>query len=174
MTMNVYAVLFYLLAGVTVAATALAVTRRNAVHAVIYLILSLVGVALLFYLLGAPTLAALEVIVYAGGIMVLFLFILVIVGALATEDPAGSYWLRWLPAVLLGAGALAASVTLILRPPASAGILPALSSTPAAFGRFVFERYWLAVEAASLLLFLALVGALFLGRGEMGPRREEP
>ena len=73
--MNLYAIIFYLLAFIILAATALAVTRRNLMHAIVYLVLSFFGTALLFYLLGAPFLAVLEVIIYAGAIMVLFLFI---------------------------------------------------------------------------------------------------
>ncbi|MGA8280705.1 MAG: NADH-quinone oxidoreductase subunit J, partial [Desulfobacterales bacterium] len=74
--MRLYTILFYLLAVVIVVATVLAITRRNMVHAVIYLVVSFFGSALLFYLFGAPLLAALEVIIYAGAIMVLFLFII--------------------------------------------------------------------------------------------------
>ena len=73
--MNIYAIMFYLLGAVIVAATALAITRRNVMHAIVYLVLSFIGTALLFYLLGAPFLAVLEVVIYAGAIMVLFLFI---------------------------------------------------------------------------------------------------
>ncbi|NTU60697.1 MAG: NADH-ubiquinone/plastoquinone oxidoreductase subunit 6, partial [Deltaproteobacteria bacterium] len=66
---------FYALAVLVLAATATAVTRREPLHAVVWLVLSVLATALLFALLGAPLLAALEVIVYAGGILVLFLFV---------------------------------------------------------------------------------------------------
>ena len=69
------------MAAVIVAATGLAITRRHPVHAVVYLILSFLGSAMLFYLLGAPFLAALEVIIYAGAIMVLFLFVIMMLKA---------------------------------------------------------------------------------------------
>lgn len=78
--MTLYSIIFYVLAIVILVATFLAITRRNTVHAVIYLILSFLGTALLFYLLGAPFLAVLEAIIYAGGIMVLFLFIVMMIG----------------------------------------------------------------------------------------------
>ena len=74
--MTVYALIFYVVAGFILVATGLAITRRHPVHAVVYLILSFLGSALLFYLLGAPFLAALEIIIYAGAIMVLFLFVI--------------------------------------------------------------------------------------------------
>ena len=75
--MTVYAIIFYLLALLILGSTAVAITRRNLVHVVIYLIFSFFGSAMLFYLLGAPYLAILEVIIYAGAIMVLFLFIVI-------------------------------------------------------------------------------------------------
>ena len=66
------AVLFYLAAAIALASTVLALTRANATHALIYLIISLLAVAVIFFLLGAPFAAALEVVIYAGAIMVLF------------------------------------------------------------------------------------------------------
>ena len=70
--------MFYILGTVAVIATAMAVTRRNPVHSVIYLVNSFFALALIFYLLGAPLVAAWEVIIYAGAIMVLFLFIIML------------------------------------------------------------------------------------------------
>ena len=67
---------FYILGAITLVATLLAITRRNPVHAVIYLVNSFFALALIFFLLGAPLVAAWEVIIYAGAIMVLFLFII--------------------------------------------------------------------------------------------------
>lgn len=172
--MTLYAWFFYLIGLFTVVTTALAVTRRNAVHAVICLILSLLGLALLFYLLGAPVVAALEVILYAGGIMVLFLFILVVVGPRISGSPAGPRLRLWLPAGLLAVLALGATAVLLRADPGSRTVLAAAAASPEAFGRFVFGRYWFAVEIASLLLFAALVGALYLGRGELGPGEGPP
>ncbi len=68
-------VLFYVAATVSLVATTLVVTRLNASHALIYLIVSLLAMAVIFYLLGAPFAAALEVVIYAGAIMVLFVFV---------------------------------------------------------------------------------------------------
>jgi len=73
--MTIYSIIFYFLALLILVTTALAITRRDMVHAVVYLIFSFFGSAMLFYLFGAPFLAVLEVIIYAGAIMVLFLFI---------------------------------------------------------------------------------------------------
>ncbi len=73
--MTIYSIIFYLLAILILVTTGLAISRRDMVHAVVYLIFSFFGSAMLFYLFGAPFLAVLEVIIYAGAIMVLFLFI---------------------------------------------------------------------------------------------------
>ncbi len=79
---------FYIAAAVAVVATVLMLTRLNVVHALLYLIVSLLGVAVVFYVLGAPFVAALEAIVYAGAIMVLFLFVVMMLnlGKRTAED----------------------------------------------------------------------------------------
>ena len=64
--------LFYIAATIALVATVLAMTRANAIHALIYLIVSLLAVAVIFFLIGAPFAAALEIVIYAGAIMVLF------------------------------------------------------------------------------------------------------
>ncbi|HEX9784138.1 MAG TPA: NADH-quinone oxidoreductase subunit J, partial [Opitutaceae bacterium] len=66
---------FYLLAAIAVVTTILVITHRNVVHALLYFIVSLLSVAVMFFIIGAPFVAALEVIIYAGAIMVLFLFV---------------------------------------------------------------------------------------------------
>jgi NADH-quinone oxidoreductase subunit J len=157
------------------ATTILAATRRDPVHAVLWLVVSFLGTAMLFYLLGAPLPAALEVIVYAGAIMVLFLFIVMLVqdrrepgtdrrpaGTRSMERRRLRTALRWIFPVEAGLFALWASFRLAMRGIGDVELLPA-SATPAALGRFLFDRYWLPVEIVSLLLFVALVGTLFLG-----------
>ncbi len=69
-------ILFYIAATVALVSTILAMTRANAIHALIYLIVSLLAVAVIFYLIGAPFVAALEIVIYAGAIMVLFVFVI--------------------------------------------------------------------------------------------------
>jgi NADH:ubiquinone oxidoreductase subunit 6 (subunit J) len=71
--MTIYALIFYVLAAIILVTTGLAITRRNLVHVVMYLVFSFFGSAMMFYLFGAPLLAVLEVIIYAGAIMILFL-----------------------------------------------------------------------------------------------------
>jgi NADH-quinone oxidoreductase subunit J len=161
--MTLYTILFYLLAVVIVAATVLAITRRNMVHAVIYLVISFFGSALLFYLFGAPLLAALEVIIYAGAIMVLFLFIIMM---LREDNPLEKLFPlnQWAPAAVMAVIYLVVGAVLVITDPGSRAPLTSAVATPREFGRFVFENHWLAIEIISLLLLIALVGVLYLGK----------
>ena len=68
-------IVFYFCSAIAIVATLFAITRRQPVHALLYLIVSLLAVAMIFFALGAPLIAALEVIIYAGAIMVLFIFV---------------------------------------------------------------------------------------------------
>jgi NADH-quinone oxidoreductase subunit J len=159
-------VLFYILGFIIVIATFLAVTRRNPVHAVIYLVNSFFALALLFYLLGAPLVAAWEVIVYAGAIMVLFLFIIMMLElAPATEETRiGPTWAQWLPVLLLALALVACTLMLIgLDGSVSQGV-PNWYATPRDFGFTLFGKYALAVEVVSFQLLFAAVGAFYLGK----------
>jgi NADH-quinone oxidoreductase subunit J len=160
---TLYALTFYLLAAVIVGATLLAVTRRNLVHAVLYLIISFFGTAMVYYLLGAPFLGILEVIIYAGAIMVLFLFIIMMLPVERKAESRLSLG-QWLPAAILGLAFLVLIGLLVLTDPGAGAGLTAATVSPRAFGRFLFQRYWLAVEILSFLLLIVLIGALFLGR----------
>ena len=164
--MTLYGVFFYLLGLITAAATVLAITRRNLIHAVVYLTISFFATALLFYLLGAPFLAVLEVIIYAGAIMVLFLFVVMMLRVEAVRKTPEALVRQWLPALLMGAVILAISILVFVTAPAGNLGLEAATVTPARFGQVLFQRYWLPVEIASFLLLVALVGALYLGRRE--------
>jgi len=161
--MTLYALIFYVLAAVIVVATLVAVTRRNLVHAVVYLIISFFGTAMVYYLLGAPFLGILEVIIYAGAIMVLFLFIIMMLRVERKAEHRFSLG-QWLPAALVGLAFLVLVGLLVLTDPGAGAALTAATVSPRVFGRFLFQRYWLAVEIVSFLLLIVLIGALFLGR----------
>jgi NADH-quinone oxidoreductase subunit J len=162
--MSIPGAIFYVLALLVLVATLLAVISRNLMHAVVHLVISFVGTAMLLYLLGAPLLAALEVIIYAGAIMVLFVFIVVTLAVPVSGGERWRYVRQWIPAALLGLALLIIMAALIASDPVSRQGLQLASVSPRAFGGFIFEKYWLAVEVVSLLLFVALVGALYLGR----------
>jgi len=163
--MTLYSFIFYVVAAVIVASTAVAITRRNLVHAVIYLIFSFFGTAMLFYLLGAPLLAVLEVIIYAGAIMVLFLFILMMIRTESHQElmfPLS----QWLPAALFGLIYVGVGFLTVATTPGTEITLKMVLATPREFALYVFQRQWFSVEIVSLLLLVALMGALHLGKGE--------
>lgn len=162
--MNLYAVIFYLLGVIIVAFTILAVTRRNVMHAIVFLVGSFIATALLFYLLGAPFLAILEVVIYAGAIMVLFLFIVMMLEIKQDEIILWRFLRRWLPALTLAGISFIVMFVFIFLGSGSNSPLPLVLASPLTFGRFLYEKYWLGVEIASYLLFVALVGGLYLGR----------
>jgi NADH-quinone oxidoreductase subunit J len=155
---------FHISGAIAVAATLMMLTRLNAVHALLYLVVSLLAVAIIFYTLGAPFAAALEVIIYAGAIMVLFVFVVMLLNlgraAIRTER-------RWLSTVSWGGPFILAAVLigefvyLVGRSPR--GAYPVVID-PAEVGRALFRPYMLGVELASMLLLAGLVGAYHLGR----------
>lgn len=161
--MTLLGLAFYAIGAFVLAATATAVTRRDPVHAVVWLIASFLGTAGLFALLGAPVLAALQVVLYAGGIMVLFLFVVMAVRPEPRIAVIGRGGGRAVLALALGAGALLVGLVLAADPDAHA-VLSTGSTSPRDLGALVFGPYALAVEGVSLLLFVPLVGALCLGR----------
>ncbi len=169
--MTLYGAIFYLLGIVILTATGLAVTRRQPVHAVLYLIVAFLGTAALFFLLGAPLLAAFVVIIYAGAIMVLVLFVIMLL-----QRPPWELRLRfeWGPAALLGIIFLAVAVATVFKDPGSRIVLQGAVAQPRDFGRFLFDRYWLAVEIVSILFLVALVAILYLGKRRETDGDEDP
>lgn len=161
---------FYVSGAVAVFATIMVITRLNAVHALLYLIVSLLAVAVAFYTMGAPFVAALEVIVYAGAIMVLLLFVIMLLnlGPASTEQER-----RWLSASMwTGPGLLAFILVLEFIYLVTSGApngtdmhLVGLSSVPPKqVGTSLFGTYLLGAELAGMLLLAGLVGAYHIGR----------
>lgn len=155
---------FFAASAVAIVATLMVITRLNAMHALLYLIVSLLAVALIFYTLGAPFVAALEVIVYAGAIMVLFVFVIMVLNLGPQSSDQEREWLQprmWLGPALL-AGALLVELIIVLAsgesPTAGGG------ADPQAVGMALYGPYLLGVELASMLLLAGLVGAYHLGR----------
>jgi len=159
--------LFYISAFIAVLATVLVITRSNAVHALLYLIVSLLAVALIFFTLGAPFVAALEVIIYAGAIMVLFIFVIMMLNmgneTTKKESPLFDPGIWIGPSVL--SGILACELAYVLIGVHSTIPDPGTVSTKQV-GIALFGPYALAVELASMLLLAGLVGAYHLGRRE--------
>lgn len=156
-------VAFYLAGAVAVIATFMTVTRSNAVHALLYLVVSLLAVALIFFILGAPFAGIFEVIIYAGAIMVLFVFMVMMLSMGArgeAEEHRHLHLSDWIgPAVLT-----AVLVIELIYATATGGLetIPGAEVTPADVSRMLFSRYAFAVELVSLLLLVGLIGAYHL------------
>ncbi len=160
---------FYVAAAIALIATGLVITRTQAMHALLYLIVSLLAVALIFYVLGAPFAAALEVIIYAGAILVLFVFVVMMLNLGEAAAVQERRWLTpgiWIGPMVLAAVLLAEVVYLLssaMGQPRAAVLVDAKQVGIALYG-----PYLLAVELASLLLLAGLVGAYHLGRQVQG------
>ena len=155
--------IFYILAGVAVIGTILAITEKHPVHAILYLVTSLFSIAVIFYLLMAPLVAAFEVILYAGAIMVLFLFVIMMLDLGHPEKGLAPHWREWLPALALAGVSIAClAIVIVSRHASPHRAAPPLPIREVA--RRLFLDHGLAVELVSLQLLFALVGALYLGR----------
>ncbi|MGH9071391.1 MAG: NADH-quinone oxidoreductase subunit J family protein [Acidimicrobiales bacterium] len=155
------------------------VLSRNPVHSALFLILTLFGVAVLFVEQDAQFLAAVQVVVYAGAIVVLFLFVIMLIGVDRAERLAADPLKGQRPiAILLGLMVLA-EVLLLSRTawpigtPSVAGTASGNASNVAKLGRSIFTTYLLPFEVTSALLVIAVVGAVVLARRPR-PRPEAP
>ncbi len=154
---------FYIAASVAIISTIMAISGRNAIHSLLFLILSLLAISVVFYLLEAPFIAALEVIIYAGAIMVLFIFVTMMLN-IGLEKKTEKRWLRprmWIIPSLLAA-ILLADLILALK---NLGTLTVNNQTvlPKQVGISLFSTYLLAVEIAAILLMAGVIGAYHLG-----------
>jgi NADH-quinone oxidoreductase subunit J len=164
---------FYIVGTVAVLSTLLTITRLNAVHALLYLVVSLLSVAVVFFTLGAPFIAALEVIIYAGAIMVLFVFVVMMLNLGERAVQREQDWLKprmWAGPGILSAILLAEVVYLLSQsgPAAAAGSVIA----PKQVGIALFGPYVLGVELASILLLGGVVGAYHLGSRQQSHAEE--
>jgi NADH-quinone oxidoreductase subunit J len=168
---------FYIAAVTAIISTCFVIVSLSAIHALLYLIVSFLSVAVVFFLLGAPFAAALEVIVYAGAIMVLFVFAVMMLNlgpSSLDEERTLAQWSRpraWVgPVVLimvLGAELIWVMVTGVIKLPGHPEV------GPKQVGLALFGPYLLGVEIASMLLLAGLVAAYHLGRAESGSNSTE-
>ena len=159
--------LFYIAAIVAIIATIRMVTGTNAVHSLLYLIVSLLAVSVIFFLLGAPFIAALEVIIYAGAIMVLFVFVIMMLNTGRSGVRKEHELLK--PSTWIGPGITSAILFgevlyLFIRPASHPMTSPDIQ--PAAVGAMLFSKYILIVELAAFLLAAGVIGAYHLGQKE--------
>ncbi|MGC6386302.1 NADH-quinone oxidoreductase subunit J [Ewingella sp. S1.OA.A_B6] len=155
---------FYIAAVVAVLATLRVITHTNPVHALLYLIVSLLAIAAVFFSLGAYFAGALEIIVYAGAIMVLFVFVVMMLNLGNVEEQERA-WLKpstWIGPSILAVVLLGVMITSILGLH-DHGIKGTMVDAKAV-GIALFGPYVLAVELASMLLLAGLVVAFHIGR----------
>ena len=151
--------------AVAIIASIAAITRLHVLHAILSLIVSFAAIAVVFYALGAPFIAALEIITYAGAIMVLFLFAVMLLNLGTNAMEQEKQWQPlaiWAGPVMLVFffAALLCIIVFQSRGMGSGGTVVA----PALVGRGLLGPYILGVELVALLLLAALVGAFHLGR----------
>lgn len=156
---------FYITAAVTLISTGMVITRHNPVHALLYLVISLLSLAMIFYLLGAAFAALLEIIIYAGAIMVLFIFVIMLLN-LGEETTAQEK--QWLKVKVWAGPAILSGILLFELYYLISSADPVLLNHPEVGPRSValslFREYLIAVELAAMLLMAAVVGAAHIGR----------
>ncbi|WP_180036598.1 MULTISPECIES: NADH-quinone oxidoreductase subunit J [unclassified Acinetobacter] len=168
---------FYLMALVAIISTVRVVTNTNPVHALLSLIVSLLAVAGMFMIVGAPFAGALEIIVYAGAIMVLFVFVVMMLNLGQQTVERESKWLNssaWAYPALMS---FLMGLVLVWMLASDYSSTPAVMGTeivgPKEVGQALFTHYLLLVEVAAMLLLAALVAAFHLGKREPGAEEEK-
>jgi NADH-quinone oxidoreductase subunit J len=165
--------LFYVFAAVAVMGSLLVIGQRNPIYSVLALIVSFFGLSGLYVLLEAPFVAVVQIIIYAGAIMVLFLFVVMLLNVPREDasewDQAHPYFRPW-PVRIGGALALLMAVQLAWALSRTPGLgvgvnadRPAVSSV-AELGRVLFTDYMFAFEVTSILIIIAMMGAVVLAR----------
>lgn len=163
---------FYILAAVILLSATLMISSRNMVHAIVYMVVSFVGIGGLFFLLQAEFVGAVQILVYAGGIVVLFLFVVMLVNV-GESNQLEFVHRQWLPALLLGL-LLAAEIgallwrqarTLAAAPERAESVLRAVEQgNTETIGDVLYTQYLLPFEIASVLLLVAMIGAIYLAK----------
>lgn len=167
-------ILFLVLAFIAVASALGMLLSRNAVYAALFLVLNFVTVAVFYLLLGAPFIAMAQITVYAGAIMVLFLFVIMLLGA--ESLPGISNWRNiWFPATLAATLFAEAAYLLVVKARPAGDVLQpdAVVNTMEnlrQLGTSLFSEYLLPFEIVSILLLVAMVGAIILTKKEKGVR----
>ncbi len=162
--MNFELILFFVLAAVAIGAALGMLFSKNAVYSALFLVLNFATVAVFFLLLGAPFIAMAQVTVYAGAIMVLFLFVIMLLGAEQPQNRQGGGWQRTL-AFLLTIVLLVESGYLVIARSDLITVLQSSASqyaSPQAIGEVLFSQFLLPFEVTSILLLVAMVGVIVL------------
>jgi NADH-quinone oxidoreductase subunit J len=161
------AILFYIFAAVTVLAALNMVLQRTPVYSALSLIVVLCSLAVVYLLLGAEFMAVIQVIVYAGAIMVLFVFVIMLLNAGHEKPSHRSRLAKWLGIPLLGTFLVEMLIVIWNQFPATVAASPApIDGSPVAIGHLLFRNYVLPFEVTSLLILVAVLGAVVLAKKE--------
>lgn len=155
---------FYITSAVAVICTFMVITRFNIIHALLNLVVSFLAIAIIFYMLGAPFAAALEIIIYAGAIVVLIIFVIMMLNQKEEAIEQEKEWLK--PRMWIMPGVLSAVLLLeliFILPHNETGRLVGAVETKAV-GISLYTEYILGVELSGMLLMAGIVGAYHLGR----------
>lgn len=158
-------ILFLILAVVAIATALGMLLNRNAVYSALFLVLNFATVAVFYLLLGAPYIALTQVTVYAGAIMVLFLFVIMLLGTEELPKSEGLKNQKWIAAALALVLAVEATYLVFFQKPIEGLINNNPSADfagPKAIGEMLFGQYLLPFEVTSILLLVAMVGAIVL------------
>ena len=160
-------IIFFFGAAVAVGAAINVLIQKHVLYSALSLILMLTAVSVLFILLRADFLAVIQVIVYAGAIMVLFVFVIMLLNL--PEDEDGADRLRWLKFIGIPIGLFFFFLVLATLWNVESGIStePQLTGTPRAIGQTLFTDYLLPFEATSLLILIALMGAVVFAKKDL-------
>jgi len=158
-------IIFYTLAALLILSSLMVVFQRNVVHCAMALVAALFLIAILFVTLQAPMVGVLQILVYAGAIMVLFLFVIMLLNPTSLEPRRGLSWGFGTVVALLLAVALAALVSRD-EAPADPFAATELFGAPESLAKSLFTDFVLPFEIASVLLLIAIVGAVVLAKRE--------
>ena len=167
--MTLQLLLFLVLALVAITSALGMLINRNAIYSALFLVLNFATVAVFFLLLNAPFIAVAQVSVYAGAIMVLFLFVIMLLGAEQAEQTQSIPWQRPLAIILAVILLLEAGFILVGQRgvvPVVTAELPSSFGSPAQVGTELFTNYLLPFEVTSVLLLVAMIGAIVLTKNE--------
>lgn len=159
------AILFYIASLVAILATLLVITRKHPVHALLYLVVSFLSVSIIFYQLGAPFIAVLEIIVYAGAIVVFFIFVVMMLNLGIETKMKESEWLRpqtWFGPTVLSGILLIELIYMVGI--AKNEVLAITEIGPTQVAASLFGPYLIGVELAAMLLMAGVVGAAHIGQ----------
>ena len=161
-------VLFYIFAALAVLAAISVVAQRTPVYSALSLIVVLCSLAVVYLLLGAEFIAVIQVIVYAGAIMVLFVFVIMLLNAGREAPSQRSRFAHWLGAPLVAAFLVEILLAVWRQFPAgSTHPAASLDAGPAAIGHLLFRNYVLPFEVTSILILVAILGAVVLAKKEL-------